>query len=203
MKQYIKASDDWESMYEDEVINFKRDGDTLYQVTISDDRGNNPYVITVYAPDKDSAVKQAVAYCDKYGYSEHMYSIEDLDEYGVDLDDPYDDGVFNMVFVDATEYGASQGYYIENISVKKASDADFIANEIIETLYTEHPDIDFVDDKDSDNAVYIQFYTKLSDDEFKNIVLSLFPQYADRLKFGQSHYRYAPEICRPYIAIMK
>jgi hypothetical protein len=200
MKKYIKSDTNWESAYEDEVVNDKHEGDNLYEVVFYDDRGYGSYSVFVYAPNTDIALKQAVAYCDNYGDSTYLYAIDDLYE---GFDDEDADDFAGFTFVDATEYGASQGYYVENISVKKVSDANFIASEIVETLYAEHPEIDFLGENDLDRAIALRFETNLSDDEFKDVVLSLFPQYADRLKFGQSHYKYAKEIRNPYIAIMK
>ena len=89
--------------------------------------------------------------------------------------------------------------------IKSSKGVDSMASEIVSTLYNEHPEIDYIGDaKTKSGDMVLQFdIKKMPYEDFKDIINSLFSKYKDRLGFGTSQYRDAPEIRHPSILIKK
>lgn len=89
--------------------------------------------------------------------------------------------------------------------IKSSKGVESIASEIVSTLYNEHPEIDYIGDaKTKSGDMVLQFdIKKTSYEDFKAIINYLFNKYMDRIGFGTSQYRNAPEIKHPSIIIKK
>lgn len=163
----------------------------LYKVMLYPGAGAEYCVYKAYANYEEQALEIVVAYCEKEAPG-LLYNQED-----VDPDD-------NVLYVDATEYGAIKPYYVSSLlkietvdelneSKLVEDEEDTVFTDDVEDASDEVTDLDYDDDKTAVDLIQDRIGQQISVGEFNTLLQSIFTMYNRVFLLSSDLYNLNPE----------